>query len=203
MGGGSNNSNDECLTSLRQTLREKRKHLSLHDIKVASNAVFQKIISLPVFSNSQHIACYFANENEIDPSSIVNHAQKQNKKIYFPVLENRELLFCTVNHHTQYEKNALQILEPVHTQNDFFPTEKIDLFLIPLVVFDTHCHRVGRGAGFYDRTLTHRSKNATMIGLAYAFQKVDRIIPQSWDIAMDMIVTEQNIYAHTPKDRSN
>jgi len=68
-------------------------------------------------------------------------------------------------------KSKFNILEPIHSKKDFCPIEKIDLFLIPLVAFDAQCHRIGRGAGCYDRALASRQKNATLIGLAYEFQR--------------------------------
>ncbi len=182
------------LIHLRQSLRDQRKKLSAETVSAASAIITQKIISLPEFINAKHIALYFSNENEIDPADIAHHAQQQNKKIYFPVLENKNLCFCPVDQNTQYVKNQFGIVEPTYSKKHFFPTEKIDLFLIPLVAFDAQCHRIGRGAGYYDRVLVLRQKNATLIGLAYEFQKVDSIIPQPWDVAMDKTITEKNIY---------
>lgn len=187
------------LKQLRQSLRDQRKKLSIEIVSSISAVITKKIISLPEFLNAEHIAFYFSDENEIDPAEIARYAQQQNKKIYFPVLENKQLFFCHVDNNTQYAKNKLNILEPVHVKKDFFPTEKIDLFFIPLVAFDEACHRIGRGLGCYDRALASRQKNAVLIGLAYEFQKVDRIIPKSWDIAMDKIITEENIYFSEPE----
>lgn len=182
------------LTQLRQSLRDQRKKLSVDIVSAASAVIAKKIIALPEFLNSEHIAFYFSNENEIDPSEIAHFARQKNKKNYFPVFENKQLFFYHVDDNTHYIKNAFDILEPVHSKKDFFPIEKIDLFLIPLVAFDEACHRIGRGLGCYDRALVSRKKQATLIGLAYEFQKVDRIIPEEWDIAMDKIVTEKNSY---------
>ena len=159
------------LTQLRQSLRNQRKQLSAEIVSQASTSISKKIISLPEFLNSEHIAFYFSNENEIDPAEIAHHAQQKNKKIYFPVFGNKQLFFYRVDQNTKYIKNQFNILEPVHSKKDFCPIEKIDLFLIPLVAFDAQCHRIGRGAGCYDRALASRQKNATLIGLAYEFQR--------------------------------
>src|SRR3990167_1535226 len=185
-------------------MRDQRKKLSVEMISAASASIAKKIISLPEFLNAKHIAFYFSNENEIDPAEIAHYAQHKNKKIYFPVFDKKQLLFYFVDQNTRYVKNQFGIFEPVCEKKDFFQTEKIDLFLIPLVAFDAQCHRVGRGAGCYDRVLASRQKNAMLIGLAYEFQKIDRIVPENWDVAMDKIVTENNIYYHaTPTHRPN
>lgn len=182
------------LIQLRQSLRDQRKKLSVEIVSASSEAVAKKIIALPEFLNSKHIALYFSNENEIDPAEIAHYAQQKDKKIYFPVFEKKQLFFYPVDQDTQYTKNQFNILEPIHSKKDFFPTEKIDLFFIPLVAFDESCHRIGRGLGCYDRVLVSKQKNATLIALAYEFQKVDCIIPESWDVLMDKIVTEKAVY---------
>jgi 5-formyltetrahydrofolate cyclo-ligase len=33
-----------------------------------------------------------------------------------------------------------------------------------------------------------------LIGVAHELQRVERIVPQDWDVRLDMIVTEQAIY---------
>ena len=182
------------LTALRQTIRDKRKQLSPDIVMTATNQVCQSIITLPEYQGSQHIACYVSDENEIDPVNIIEDANKHHKSLYFPVLQGKTLQFCLITQQTQFKKNKFDILEPLCQTSDFIPIQDIDLFLIPLVAFDAQCHRIGRGAGYYDRTLVDRNKNATLIGLAYEFQKVDRIIPEDWDVKMDYIVTEKMVY---------
>jgi 5-formyltetrahydrofolate cyclo-ligase len=123
------------LIQLRQSLRDQRKKLSAEIVSAASASIAKKIMTLPEFLNSEHIAFYFSNENEIDPAQIVRHAEQHNKKIYFPVLDNQNLLFYRVDQHTQYEKNQFGILEPIFDKKDLSPIEKIELFFIPLVAF--------------------------------------------------------------------
>ena len=68
--------------------------------------------------------------------------------------------------------------------------------LLPLVAFDAHGTRLGRGAGYYDRTLEHQ-KPACLLGIAYAFQQIPWIQPEPWDIPLDGIVTEKNLHWST------
>jgi 5-formyltetrahydrofolate cyclo-ligase len=186
--------------NLRQQLRHQRKQLSPQDVMVVSQAVTQQIITLPAFSSAQHIAFYFPSENEIDPAGMVSIAQQQNKKIYFPIMQNKALIFCRIDEKTQYQKNQVQILEPVYSEKNIISVDQIDLFFVPLVAFDAQCHRMGRGAGFYDRVL--KDKKGMAIGLAYAFQEVDVIAAQPWDVAMDMIVTETAVFMRSPSQAS-
>ena len=77
--------------------------------------------------------------------------------------------------------------------------DQLDLVLAPLVVFDENRNRIGMGGGFYDRSFAMRKAvevtEPVLIGVAHELQKVDEIIPQEWDVRLDMVVTDQAIYA--------
>jgi arsenate reductase-like glutaredoxin family protein len=72
------------------------------------------------------------------------------------------------------------------------------------VGFDAHGHRLGMGAGFYDRALRPRLDRAQpfrrprLIGIAYSMQQVDRLEPAPWDVALDLVVTERGILRFPP-----
>lgn len=75
----------------------------------------------------------------------------------------------------------------------------LDLILMPLVAFDIQGNRLGMGGGYYDRTLEflkiRRVWNKPFVtGIAYEFQKIDAIAFSSWDIPMNCIITDNNIY---------
>jgi len=59
-------------------------------------------------------------------------------------------------------------------------------------------NRIGMGGGFCDRSFAFRkdpaSKTPVLIGVAHELQKHNRLEPESWDVQLDMIVTDQNIY---------
>lgn len=68
-----------------------------------------------------------------------------------------------------------------------------DLLLIPLVGFDDAGYRLGYGAGYYDRTLAAREDRPLAVGVGYSCDRLATIHPQSHDIPMDAIVTEEGI----------
>jgi 5-formyltetrahydrofolate cyclo-ligase len=66
-----------------------------------------------------------------------------------------------------------------------------DALIVPLVGFDRSCFRLGYGSGFYDRTLAAAAPQPFTVGLGYADAELTTIYPQSFDIAMNMIVTDR------------
>ena len=66
--------------------------------------------------------------------------------------------------------------------------------LVPMNAFDEAGYRLGYGGGFFDRTLAARAERPRVIGVAYGLARVPTVYPQSWDIPMDYVVTEQAVY---------
>jgi 5-formyltetrahydrofolate cyclo-ligase len=73
------------------------------------------------------------------------------------------------------------------------PEVQPDLIFVPLVAFDRRGHRLGYGAGFYDRTLAglRATGRATMIGIAYAVQELPEIPAEDHDQRLDYVLTDR------------
>jgi 5-formyltetrahydrofolate cyclo-ligase len=66
------------------------------------------------------------------------------------------------------------------------------VFLIPGVAFDVRGVRLGRGQGWYDRTLSSCS-GAVRVGLAYELQVVAAVPEEAWDMRMHALATEARL----------
>jgi 5-formyltetrahydrofolate cyclo-ligase len=68
-----------------------------------------------------------------------------------------------------------------------------DLVLVPLLAFDRRRHRLGYGAGFYDRTLAglRAAGPVTAVGIAYAAQEVGTVPVGDHDERLDLVLTER------------
>jgi 5-formyltetrahydrofolate cyclo-ligase len=65
--------------------------------------------------------------------------------------------------------------------------------LVPLLGFDAAGHRLGFGAGYYDRTLAALAPRPLAIGVGFELGRLASIDPQPHDQAMDWIVTEAGV----------
>ena len=80
--------------------------------------------------------------------------------------------------------------------DNFFDPE---ILIVPLVAFDAKGGRLGYGGGFYDRTLSFKSrqknfKNPKLYGLSFNCQEVAKLNAKPWDVRLDAIVTPTTIY---------
>ena len=67
-----------------------------------------------------------------------------------------------------------------------------DLLFMPLAAFDRRGHRIGYGAGHYDRTLAHlaRARPVLAVGVAFSVSEVAAAPDEAHDERLDFILTE-------------
>jgi len=69
---------------------------------------------------------------------------------------------------------------------------------LPLVGFDRHGIRLGMGGGYYDRAFAFRRLRSVwhaplLVGIGYALQEVERIVPAAHDVPLDLVITERGV----------
>ncbi|MCO5071389.1 MAG: 5-formyltetrahydrofolate cyclo-ligase [Rhizobiaceae bacterium] len=71
-----------------------------------------------------------------------------------------------------------------------------EIMLVPLAAFDARGHRIGYGAGFYDRAIARmvaHGRTPRLIGIAFDCQEVP-LVPNEWhDVALTDIITETGL----------
>jgi 5-formyltetrahydrofolate cyclo-ligase len=195
---------------IREKMQRRRKGLGLVPMTQAAQAVAAQTVLINEFLNAEHIGCYLSIEGELDPMPLMNCAQTLNKKLYLPVMSHSTevmdkpaiLEFHAYTVGDPLLKGLHGISGPAHRSSLMREVGSLDLIFLPLVAFDENCNRLGRGAGHYDRTLNHvKEKHGRLpflIGLAYEFQKIPEIIPDKWDVPLNMVITENTVY-YSPK----
>ena len=66
---------------------------------------------------------------------------------------------------------------------------ELELMIVPVVGFDWRKNRIGYGKGYYDSVLD--TFPGLKVGLAYTMQRVADFEPETFDVPLDMIITEQ------------
>lgn len=71
-----------------------------------------------------------------------------------------------------------------------------DILLVPLSAFDSRGHRIGYGAGYYDRAISllrQKGRKPRLIGIAFDCQEVAHVPDEPHDISLDAILTESGL----------
>lgn len=124
------------------------------------------------------------------------------KKIYLLVLyffKIGYLFFMVYILGQLFVKNCFGIFEFLCNQDSCCVVWMLDLVLILLVGFDDQGKCMGMGGGFYDWIFVYLNQvigyvKFYLIGVVYECQRVKILFSESWDIVMNLVVMDQNIY---------
>lgn len=187
---------------IRQQFSTKRRTLPAEEQLAAAGKLRELLLSNSHFQQSKNIGFYQAVRGEIDPLLLLQSALQKEKNCYLPVLHpenDRQLHFLAFHEGDKLTLNRYKILEPEFQQEKVIDVEQLDLVLVPLLAFDKFGNRLGSGAGFYDYTFSFlntqsRPHKPYLLGLAYDWQCVDQLATEKWDVPLDAVATEKQIY---------
>ncbi len=130
---------------------------------------------------------YVAFDGELDPSSLGERLRSAGHSTWLPVCGEDGLL-----RFRRWDGRQRLVRGPFGTSHpelgETIDPYELDLVLVPLVAFDAERHRVGFGAGFYDRTFAEAPR-PVLVGLAHDLQELEPWHPEPWDVTLDAVAT--------------
>lgn len=93
---------------------------------------------------------------------------------------------------SEYEIHPFGYSQPVEGSLDVDPAD-IDVWLVPGVAFDIEGHRLGHGAGYYDRLLAKAAPDALFVAVTTERRLFPGIPTDGHDVLMHAIVTEERL----------
>ena len=137
------------------------------------------------------VMLYLSMRSEVETTGLLEELLNSGKQVCAPVVDTEQLELIPrriQNLKTGLVRHPYGMLEPNATC-PIFPTEHLQLIVVPGIAFDRNGYRLGYGKGFYDRFLA-KCPHAVAIGLAYGIQLVEDTFPQAWDVPVQHIFTE-------------
>lgn len=178
----------ESKKAIRNRMRQERSALESETVYNASKKIIEKI--KPYLKGRSKIGIYFPVQNEVNVAWLLD----LRKHFFLPKCYGEgNMDFYFFEDYDKLKVGIHDILEP--TGNVKIAPDELELMIIPLVAFDENCNRIGQGGGYYDRYLV--KTDCLKIGVAYDFQKVDKIKTQAYDVALDIVISERNVYSHS------
>ena len=138
------------------------------------------------------IAGYMPIKSEINPLPAMKTLSKQGP-VAVPIVEAKAtpLRFDLWTPDTEMIPGAFGASVPKHSE-PIVP----DVLIVPLVAFNRAGHRLGYGGGFYDRTLAklRAERDVFAVGFAYSGQEMADFPISRYDVPLDAIVTENEVF---------
>ena len=152
-----------------------------------------KLIGKNIKKKPLIIALYYPSNFELNVLKALELKYFSDQTILLPIVEkNNFMKFYPWKKNDPLTVGEHGMLEPIKTK------AKIpDIMLIPLLAFDKDKFRLGYGKGYYDRYLNKYLKqfeDFMTVGVAFSFQKHNKLPINNNDVKLDFILTEKGIY---------
>ena len=187
------------IDQLRSSMRKARRNLTAARREEAAGRCAQFARALPALRRARCIAAYLAHRGELSCEPIIEWALGRGKTVLLPVVTGRHMRFAPYRPGDTLVSNRWGILEPDRRPGRWVSARRPGVVLLPLVAFDGAGNRLGQGGGYYDRAFAFRNaarhwRRPLLVGLAYSFQRIDKLDAKPTDVPLDAVVTERRIH---------
>lgn len=146
---------------------------------------FAKVIrELEEYKKAETVMIYMPIKGESDITALLD-----DEKLFLTAVTDGDDMYASKI--GELERGKFGVLEPI--EKIPFDKEKIDIVFTPGVAFDKKGNRIGFGKGYYDRFFD--GMNVLKIGVCHSFQLLDEVESDTYDVKMDMIVTEDGVWS--------
>jgi 5-formyltetrahydrofolate cyclo-ligase len=180
----------ETKAALRRQMRALRDRMPETLRAQKSRAIAERLCEAPWYTQVGCIFVYAAIGSEVDLASFCERAWADEKALFFPKVDGKQMDFYRVTGWEQLKKGAFGVLEPeacpVATEEETAQA----VLLLPGVAFSREGYRIGYGGGFYDRYLERRS-SIYPVGICFSEQLTQDFVPQAHDRSVREVITEK------------
>lgn len=184
---------------LRQQMRQQRRSMPAARKVRAAIQLARQFDRQHLLRPGLRIALYLAMPEELSLQLLITRAQQRGCQLFVPDIVNarrRRMRFVPLRAATRLGAHRWGMPQICNPSRSTISLRQLDLVLLPTVAFDARGHRLGMGAGFYDRYLACLRGSAwrpRLLGVAYALQQAAAVPALPHDIPLPAIITEHGL----------
>jgi 5-formyltetrahydrofolate cyclo-ligase len=175
---------------IRKRLRGLRKTTPSSACAERSASIVLCLEGLEVIRSAKRVALFWpiAERHEVDLRALDASLRARGALVAYPnILESGEMVFSYIGDTAELEEHTLGF----HAAPGVEDVRDLDAIVVPAIALDPTGHRIGYGAGYYDRALAGRG--ASTIGVAFDFQLVPEVPATPDDVPVQWIVTDRRV----------
>jgi 5-formyltetrahydrofolate cyclo-ligase len=181
--------------TLREEIGKRRDALSAQERSTKSEQIWKRLVSLAEFQTASQALFYISFRSEVETSLMVSLSRELGMEVAAPrgLQPEKRMVFYHFANENELQSGPYGILQPANNPQNIVDLEIPSVILVPGLVFDLRCNRLGWGSGFYDRFLAAEGRGLPKLGLAFDCQVVDEVPVQSHDVPIDVVITETRV----------
>jgi 5-formyltetrahydrofolate cyclo-ligase len=192
IGGGMTSSKD-LKRQLREQALARRDALDPFWRVEASMAMAETLRDTVEFVPGTVVSGFWPMRSEVDIRPAMFALREKGARLCLPaILDKATIVFRELHPSGKMIDMGFGTQGPGEDAHVLDPT----LMLIPLAAFDNRGHRIGYGAGYYDRAIAALHENGIaprLIGVAFDCQEVPLVPDEPHDVALAEILTENGL----------
>ncbi|WP_256754382.1 5-formyltetrahydrofolate cyclo-ligase [Mesorhizobium sp. Mes31] len=147
----------------------------------------------------QIVSGFWPMRSEVDVRPLMFALREKGARLCLPaILDKTTIVFRELVRGTPMVEMGFGTVGPHEEAEVLDPS----VMLVPLAAFDARGHRIGYGAGYYDRAiakLVDKGKPPRLIGIAFDCQEVALVPDEDHDVIIPEILTESGLRRFAPK----
>jgi 5-formyltetrahydrofolate cyclo-ligase len=176
--------------AIRQALRGKRRQLGAAAVHAAGAAVWVQLRGFAPYQAAPALIAYIPSENEVSTRRALADSAAAYRDVYLPK-DGGSIGFVRWRVGEPLIPGRGGVWQPLAGVPLVPGTAAVAI--LPLVAWDEHGTRLGRGGGFYDRVFADGRADIVRVGLAYEFQYWPDLPRDPWDVPLHYVITEQRV----------
>jgi 5-formyltetrahydrofolate cyclo-ligase len=182
---------------LRKRLRGLRRTSTVEACRQRSEKIVAALLSRDEIARAKSVALFWPIEEkrEVDLRTLGDALSARGVRIAYPTIDqDSRLMTFRFAEHAEHgpllEERGMGFCEP---HPDAEEASALDVIVVPAIGVDPQGHRIGYGAGYYDRTLPRFCPPAIAIAVAFDYQLVMEVPKGPHDVAVNVVVTDARV----------
>jgi 5-formyltetrahydrofolate cyclo-ligase len=188
---------------LRKRMRGLRNTMPASACAERSSAIIARLAELDAVRVARTIALFWPIEarHEVDLRPLDASLRARGAKVAYPAIDpdTRVMSFRFVEDPALLEERGFGFREPPSGARDAERGD-LDVLVVPALAFDPRGHRIGYGAGYYDRTVPRFAPPATTVIVGYDYQLLPETPSTAVDVPLEWIVTDRRTLKASPPE---
>jgi 5-formyltetrahydrofolate cyclo-ligase len=177
----------------RDELLALRRGMSPPQRSEAADAIAQHVLAMPLIARARRVACYLSMATEPGTVPLIAALHDRGVEVVVPIsLADHSLDWVLHDPTAALTTTSLGIPEPAGPRLGAGALATCSLVIVPALAVDHAGHRLGRGAGYYDRALAHVT--SPLCALVFTHELLPQVPHEPHDVPVQMAVTPSGLF---------